>query len=1182
VLGHPVAGTAAQAAATAAAPAVQPGSYHLQQQQQQLQQQQARSVLLPLIQQRLAQQQQQQQQQQRQLNVLQHHPTPSADLLLQQDQIQGNGQQLQPQPAKVSKRCRSDSDAARPSSSKQPKLAPASEAWPSSLQVDGQHPVPMEPQQQQSGQVPVRHDVDQQQHAGQAEGEQDACEQQQQLDQPEVLLLSSGAVPRGRRSVLQRRPRGQQQLQHFWQSLTQPLVLLPPPIAIGRKKQRSQLERRPRTEEQLQQIYAALFHRQQQHSKLQELLQWEQREEEMQAKRLIAEQQRRRNRQRQQQQRELDVPDSVRLRPEQQQQQPRQEQQQQQRSQSDEFEEQQQVQRRRDRQRRRQQQQREFDAPDSARGHPEQEQYPEGDELEGLQQVQAPEQCEQELPDSLLQRQQQQQQHDQQPSQEQEPMPVALQQHKGSVSGDPTLGNSQGTSSQASGAVRRTAAEAAAPDGCAPVAGEPGGCESGDSAPSGWASDASAPDDCASDGSATDASASDVDDDDEEEATAAVQPVARRLRSRHPALLQRLVVLSGDNNEPQALVLQPPPVKVAVRKPRTGPQRRSYGRLRLQQHWDALLHGEGVQGAAGSEQPPPCMQAQDLLHQPQEADGSEQLQQDLLVPAGSGRAQSDDTDSLMLAMVAAGCGAVLTDVPAAGLAQQQQEQQLAVAAELPPAPPLQHVELDANEQQQQQQRRMKPQLPQLDVEQLQPCCDQKELAWTPERLNALLLNSSDDGQPADGTATVVEAAGPAAAADTAGDDVETSSDGEATCTVSDGQAVLAISKQAAELEKQMLPLFRHEVAAAAAGADGADVQGILAEGAADGHSSGTGASGSSHASTAAAADLCRSAAAAADVDECAQLTEQAHQQEKAEDLVQQEEQRPRRGLRQQQKQQGKVATQRLPPKDAQPGDYLKVEPNSRWNPQAFEAASAAGAAQLGVHAAVPAPQPAAQLSEQDPQQLSGHASEQTPAGSAAAAAAEASASDTSAAAVEAAGASKDQLPDAASSAEFGVLMLAHDVGVTHAAAWQAWEEAHAGRVVVLVHLKAGVSLPASAAGADWLASGRQLHTRVASQWGDISLTQAVLSSAAEMLQRCRRLQHIAVVSGQDVPVAALQLPLPPGASVIGCFQFGRNYDAAARLVAAAVLQQQLGMGRAEAGAWGDSLTFHHTWLIFSR
>ncbi|WIA10483.1 hypothetical protein OEZ85_010673 [Tetradesmus obliquus] len=161
-------------------------------------------------------------------------------------------------------------------------------------------------------------------------------------------------------------------------------------------------------------------------------------------------------------------------------------------------------------------------------------------------------------------------------------------------------------------------------------------------------------------------------------------------------------------------------------------------------------------------------------------------------------------------------------------------------------------------------------------------------------------------------------------------------------------------------------------------------------------------------------------------------------------------------------------------------------------------------------------------------------------------------------------------------------MLAHDKGVAHAAAWQAWEASHEGRAVVLVHLKAGVDLAPSAAGNEWLASGRQLHTRVASQWGDISLTQAVLGSAAEMLRRCPRLQHIAVVSGQDVPVAALPLPLPPGVSVIGCFQFGREYDAAARCVAAGVLTQQLGMGGAEAGAWGDSLTFHHTWLVLSR
>jgi hypothetical protein len=548
-------------------------------------------------------------------------------------------------------------------------------------------------------------------------------------------------------------------------------------------------------------------------------------------------------------------------------------------------------------------------------------------------------------------------------------------------------------------------------------------------------------------------------------------------------------------------------------------------------------------------------------------------------------------------MVAAGRGSYLTDVPAAGMVQQQQQQEqpLAVAVGLPPAPQLQHLELGEDEQQlpqqqqqqQQQQMRMKPQLPQLDIAQLQPCSGQEELAWTPERLTALLLSSVDEVQPADGTAAVVEAAAPKAAGD---DDEAGSSGDDATCTVCDGQALLAISQQAAELEKQMLPLFTHEgvaddgAAAAAAGADGAHVQGTLAEGAADGHDSGAGAAGSSHASTAgtaAAAGLCHAAAAAADDDECVQ-TEEDHEQEK-EDLVQQEQQRPRRGLRQQQQQQGKVASQRLPPKDAQPGDYLKVEPNSSWNPQAFEAAAAAGAAQLGVCAAVPAPQPAVQSSGQEPQQLSGHASDKVPPGSAAAA--EAPTSDASAAAtsaVTAAEASEVQLPDAACSAEFGVLMLAHDVGVTHAAAWQAWEEAHAGRVVVMVHLKEGVTLPASAAGADWLASGRQLHTRVASQWGDISLTQAVLSSAAEMLQRCPRLQHIAVVSGQDVPVAALQLPLPPGASVIGCFQFGREYDAAARLVAAAVLQQQLGMSKAEAAAWGDSLTFHHTWLIFSR
>jgi hypothetical protein len=509
--------------------------------------------------------------------------------------------------------------------------------------------------------------------------------------------------------------------------------------------------------------------------------------------------------------------------------------------------------------------------------------------------------------------------------------------------------------------------------------------------------------------------------------------------------------------------------------------------------------------------------------------------------------------------------------------QQQQGQQLAVAVEaLPPAPPLLHLQPDQDEQ---QQLMIKPQLPQLDIEQLEPCCGQEELVWTPERLNVLLLNS-DNGHPDDGTATVVEAVAPPAAADAAAADDETCSDGDApTCTACVGQAPIATSKQVAELEKQMLPLLTHEGTAAdraAAAAAAAGVQGITLESAGDERSTAAGAAGSSHASTAA------TAAAAAAVDEGVQLTEPDDEQAE-EALVQQ--QQSRRCQRQQQAA-GKVANQRLPAKDAQPGDYLKVEPNSRWSALAFEAAAAAGAARLGVPAAVVPPLPSAQQRDQTEQQGSQHVSDQTASASAGAAAADASTSAASAAPpaaeASAAAATEGQLPDVACSAEFGVLMLAHDVGVTHAAAWQAWEAAHDGRVVVLVHLKAGVTLSASAAGADWLASGRQLRTRVASEWGDISLTQAVLSSAAEMLQRCPRLQHIAVVSGQDVPVAALQLPLPPGASLIGFFQFGREYDAAARLVAAATLQQQLGMGKAEAGAWGDLLTFHHTWLTLSR
>eukprot|EP00775_Hariotina_reticulata_P002308 gene2308-2616_t len=154
-------------------------------------------------------------------------------------------------------------------------------------------------------------------------------------------------------------------------------------------------------------------------------------------------------------------------------------------------------------------------------------------------------------------------------------------------------------------------------------------------------------------------------------------------------------------------------------------------------------------------------------------------------------------------------------------------------------------------------------------------------------------------------------------------------------------------------------------------------------------------------------------------------------------------------------------------------------------------------------------------------------------------------------------------------------------GVPSAALWEQWEVAHGGKVVVLVHLKQSVKLSKMLPGGDWICQ-RLLSTRVESQWGDVSLTAAIMTAASDMLRSCPALQHLALASGQDVPVAALQLPLPPGVSLFGRFQFGAVYDAAASRVAAAQLQHELDMGAAEAAAWGEALTFHHTWMVLSR
>jgi hypothetical protein len=134
--------------------------------------------------------------------------------------------------------------------------------------------------------------------------------------------------------------------------------------------------------------------------------------------------------------------------------------------------------------------------------------------------------------------------------------------------------------------------------------------------------------------------------------------------------------------------------------------------------------------------------------------------------------------------------------------------------------------------------------------------------------------------------------------------------------------------------------------------------------------------------------------------------------------------------------------------------------------------------------------------------------------------------------------------------------------------------------VIRIHLKQGVST-AGLTGAAWV-STRTLSTRVLSRWGCTSLTAAILTAAGELLQAHPQLTHIALVSGQDLPVAAVPRDLLPGLSLFGRFRFGRDFDAAARQEACEVLQQQLGMAVQETRAWGDALVFHHTWMVLDR
>ena len=92
-----------------------------------------------------------------------------------------------------------------------------------------------------------------------------------------------------------------------------------------------------------------------------------------------------------------------------------------------------------------------------------------------------------------------------------------------------------------------------------------------------------------------------------------------------------------------------------------------------------------------------------------------------------------------------------------------------------------------------------------------------------------------------------------------------------------------------------------------------------------------------------------------------------------------------------------------------------------------------------------------------------------------------------------------------------------------------------------------------------------------------------MSCNEELLLRCPAMQHVAVVSGQDIPLRLISpMTIPQGATLYGDFRFGLGFDDSARTAALKVLREEMGMEEAAASAWGNALTFHHTWLVLSR
>jgi len=162
------------------------------------------------------------------------------------------------------------------------------------------------------------------------------------------------------------------------------------------------------------------------------------------------------------------------------------------------------------------------------------------------------------------------------------------------------------------------------------------------------------------------------------------------------------------------------------------------------------------------------------------------------------------------------------------------------------------------------------------------------------------------------------------------------------------------------------------------------------------------------------------------------------------------------------------------------------------------------------------------------------------------------------------------------------MVLLHEVGWPNWLVWERWEEMHQGRVAVLCHLKAGVDLAPTLPGAAAIRA-RLLSTRLRSEWGCLSLTEAILDGAGEALARCPLLRHVAICSGHDVPVARVPAgALRAGATLFTDFRFGYAFEEQAQQEVARELARALRMADEEARAWGSSLVFHHTWKVMAR